>query len=80
MSDPILAVYRVEVACSNRGMHFRYCQRVSKPSFWGGESELYIISRMLRTPINIYKTSAEVGIRYVTGAHIHSPEDTTVLS
>lgn len=45
-------------------MMCRYCQRVQKPSFWGGESELYVISRMLRTPIHIYRTSAEVGIRY----------------
>ena len=47
----------------NCDMLSRYCQRVQKPSFWGGESELYVISRMLRTPIHIYRTSAEVGIR-----------------
>lgn len=39
----------------------RYCQRLTKPTFWGGEVELLVLSRMLHTPIYVYKTAQEGG-------------------
>uniref|UniRef100_A0ACD5TW49 Uncharacterized protein n=1 Tax=Avena sativa TaxID=4498 RepID=A0ACD5TW49_AVESA len=32
----------------------RYCQRIRRPDFWGGESELLVLSRLCRQPIIIY--------------------------
>ncbi|KAK3278162.1 hypothetical protein CYMTET_13884 [Cymbomonas tetramitiformis] len=32
----------------------RYCKRVQKPSFWGGEAELLVLSKMLKQPIGVY--------------------------
>uniref|UniRef100_R7WBP5 Ubiquitin thioesterase OTU n=1 Tax=Aegilops tauschii TaxID=37682 RepID=R7WBP5_AEGTA len=31
-----------------------YCQRIRRPDFWGGESELLVLSRLCRQPIIIY--------------------------
>jgi len=31
-----------------------YCKRVQSPGFWGGESELLVLSMMLRQPICVY--------------------------
>ncbi|GKV05964.1 hypothetical protein SLEP1_g17910 [Rubroshorea leprosula] len=32
----------------------RYCQRIQRPDFWGGESELLVLSRLCRQPIIVY--------------------------
>ncbi|KAJ3682679.1 hypothetical protein LUZ60_012906 [Juncus effusus] len=32
----------------------RYCQRIRRPDFWGGESELLVLSRLCRQPIIVY--------------------------
>ncbi|KAI4303797.1 hypothetical protein MLD38_039390 [Melastoma candidum] len=32
----------------------RYCQRIEHPDFWGGESELLVISKLCRQPIIVY--------------------------
>ncbi|CAL4938673.1 unnamed protein product [Urochloa decumbens] len=32
----------------------RYCQRIRRPDFWGGESEFLVLSRLCRQPIIIY--------------------------
>ncbi|KAL6907592.1 hypothetical protein ACP4OV_002631 [Aristida adscensionis] len=32
----------------------RYCQRIRRPDFWGGESELLVLSKLCRQPIIIY--------------------------
>ncbi|PKI43394.1 hypothetical protein CRG98_036151 [Punica granatum] len=32
----------------------RYCQRIKKPDFWGGESELLVMSRLIQQPIIVY--------------------------
>lgn len=32
----------------------RYCRRIRYPDFWGGESELLVLSRMYQQPIMVY--------------------------
>ncbi|KAK9069321.1 hypothetical protein SSX86_013437 [Deinandra increscens subsp. villosa] len=32
----------------------RYCQRIGRPDFWGGESELLVLSKLCRQPIVVY--------------------------
>ncbi|KAK7286881.1 hypothetical protein RJT34_22206 [Clitoria ternatea] len=32
----------------------RYCQRIVRPDFWGGESELLVLSKLCRQPIIVY--------------------------
>ncbi|XXG85731.1 hypothetical protein AAC387_Pa11g0761 [Persea americana] len=32
----------------------RYCQRIERSDFWGGESELLVLSRLCRLPILVY--------------------------
>ncbi|KAF8042260.1 hypothetical protein BT93_A0780 [Corymbia citriodora subsp. variegata] len=32
----------------------RYCQRIQRPDFWGGESELLVISKFCKQPIIVY--------------------------
>ncbi|KAJ9544207.1 hypothetical protein OSB04_023914 [Centaurea solstitialis] len=32
----------------------RYCQRIGWPDFWGGESELLVLSKLCRQPIVVY--------------------------
>ncbi|XP_062165875.1 OVARIAN TUMOR DOMAIN-containing deubiquitinating enzyme 3 isoform X2 [Alnus glutinosa] len=32
----------------------RYCQRIERPDFWGGESELLVLSKLCRQPIIVY--------------------------
>ncbi len=39
----------------------RYCTRLESPSFWGGEVEILILSKMLRTPIHVMQRAQEVG-------------------
>ncbi|KAL3132074.1 hypothetical protein ABBQ32_008684 [Trebouxia sp. C0010 RCD-2024] len=41
----------------------RYCQRLVSPSCWGGEVEMLVLSKMLHTPIYVYKTGQEDGRR-----------------
>lgn len=36
-----------------------YCKRLAQPSFWGGEVELLVLSRLLRVPIYVYQSAAE---------------------
>ncbi len=38
-----------------------YCQRLQQPSFWGGEVEILVLSRMLKVPVYVYKTAEEAG-------------------
>jgi len=39
----------------------KYCKQLRSPSFWGGEPELLVLSRLLRTPIHVYKKETEFG-------------------
>ncbi|KAG8647720.1 OVARIAN TUMOR DOMAIN-containing deubiquitinating enzyme 3 [Manihot esculenta] len=32
----------------------RYCQRIGRPDFWGGESELLVLSKLCNQPIIVY--------------------------
>ncbi|KAJ7961302.1 OTU domain containing protein [Quillaja saponaria] len=32
----------------------RYCQRIIQPDFWGGESELLVLSKLCKQPIIVY--------------------------
>ncbi|GAV68540.1 OTU domain-containing protein [Cephalotus follicularis] len=32
----------------------RYCQRIERPDFWGGESELLVLSKLCSQPIIVY--------------------------
>ena len=38
-----------------------YCKRIVEPSFWGGEAELLVISRMLKQPIKVYMKNKKLG-------------------
>lgn len=40
----------------------KYCQRLDSPKFWGGEVELLVLSKMVSTPIYIYRTAQEAGL------------------
>ncbi|KQK22424.1 hypothetical protein BRADI_1g67110v3 [Brachypodium distachyon] len=40
----------------------RYCQRIRRPDFWGGESELLVLSRLCRQPIIIYIPEHEMKV------------------
>ncbi|KAK8954093.1 hypothetical protein KSP39_PZI002002 [Platanthera zijinensis] len=39
----------------------RYCQRIGRSDFWGGESELLVLSRLCRQPIVVYVPGYENG-------------------
>ncbi len=39
----------------------RYCTRLESPSFWGGEVEILILSKMLRVPIHVMQRAQEAG-------------------
>ncbi|CAI5526829.1 unnamed protein product, partial [Closterium sp. Naga37s-1] len=47
----------------------RYCQRITRPDFWGGESELLVLSRMCSQPIIVYipESKARQGARWGGG-------------
>ena len=47
--------------CMTMNVCCRYCQRLGSTSFWGGEVELLVLSKMLHTPIYVYKTAQEGG-------------------
>ncbi|OIV89606.1 hypothetical protein TanjilG_15801 [Lupinus angustifolius] len=32
----------------------RYCQRIGRPDFWGGESELLVLSKLCKQPVIVY--------------------------
>ncbi|XP_040371761.1 OVARIAN TUMOR DOMAIN-containing deubiquitinating enzyme 3 isoform X1 [Rosa chinensis] len=36
-----------------------YCDRIREPDFWGGESELLVLSQLLKQPIIVYKRADE---------------------
>lgn len=38
-----------------------YCKRIASPTFWGGESELLVLSSMLRLPITVYLPAGSAG-------------------
>ncbi|XP_078153663.1 OVARIAN TUMOR DOMAIN-containing deubiquitinating enzyme 3-like [Carex rostrata] len=40
-----------------------YCQRIRRPDFWGGESELLVLSRLCRQPIIVYIPEHEHSLR-----------------
>mmetsp|Transcript_12601 Transcript_12601/g.46025 ORF Transcript_12601/g.46025 Transcript_12601/m.46025 type:complete len:282 (+) Transcript_12601:122-967(+) len=42
------------IAIKMEGSIQSYCQRLIRPSFWGGEAELLVLSRLLKTPISVY--------------------------
>ncbi|CAL8462045.1 g1576 [Coccomyxa elongata] len=39
----------------------RYCTRLQSPSFWGGEVEILILSKMLKSPIYVFQKAEEAG-------------------
>ncbi|GJP65560.1 hypothetical protein CLOP_g22435 [Closterium sp. NIES-67] len=47
----------------------RYCQRITRSDFWGGESELLVLSRMCSQPIIVYipEAKARQGARWGGG-------------
>lgn len=47
----------------------RYCQRIPNSSFWGGESELLVLSRMCSQPVIVYipESEAKQAARWGTG-------------
>ena len=36
------------------GVFARYCPRLRRPEFWGGDVELTVLSKLLQVPIFIY--------------------------
>ncbi|XP_031738068.1 OVARIAN TUMOR DOMAIN-containing deubiquitinating enzyme 3 isoform X2 [Cucumis sativus] len=40
----------------------RYCQRIRTPDFWGGESELLVLSKLCKQPIIVYIPEHENGL------------------
>eukprot|EP01025_Chloroclados_australasicus_P020267 TRINITY_DN2134_c0_g1_i2.p1 TRINITY_DN2134_c0_g1~~TRINITY_DN2134_c0_g1_i2.p1 ORF type:complete len:242 (-),score=27.98 TRINITY_DN2134_c0_g1_i2:400-1125(-) len=38
-----------------------YCKRMIRPDFWGGEVEMFVLSKMLKIPIKVYMSEKEVG-------------------
>jgi hypothetical protein len=36
-----------------------YCRNLAKSSFWGGEVEMMVITKMLKVPIFVYQSKAE---------------------
>ena len=45
-----------------------YCQRLLKPSFWGGEPELLVLAKIVRRPIVVYIPAAQGEERGDAGA------------
>jgi len=41
----------------------RYCERIVQPTFWGGEPELLVLSKMLKVPLFVYLPEDEFGKR-----------------
>ncbi|KAF2306348.1 hypothetical protein GH714_016868 [Hevea brasiliensis] len=39
----------------------RYCQRIGRPDFWGGESELLVLSKLCNQPVIVYIPEHEHG-------------------
>lgn len=58
------AVTSVEVA---EGGIPKYCARLNDAGFWGGEVELMVLSRLLRVPIYVYRSSKEAGVEKLVG-------------
>lgn len=38
-----------------------YCRQLARPTFWGGEVEMMVITKMLKIPIHVYTPAAESG-------------------
>jgi hypothetical protein len=36
----------------------QYCDRVVQPNFWGGESELLVLTSLLKQPVTVYVPAA----------------------
>ncbi|KAG6547779.1 hypothetical protein Mapa_010592 [Marchantia paleacea] len=51
----------------------RYCQRIPSPSFWGGESELLVLSKMCCQPIIVYIPESEAKNRGYRGGGGYIP-------
>ncbi|MED6167345.1 OVARIAN TUMOR DOMAIN-containing deubiquitinating enzyme 3 [Stylosanthes scabra] len=93
-----------EVICDNNGEHKlyeealvaitvdeslpRYCQRIVRSDFWGGESELLVLSKLCKQPIIVYIPEhehrgsgwgsgfipiAEYGSEFIKGARNRNP-------
>eukprot|EP00242_Pyramimonas_sp_CCMP2087_P010188 CAMPEP_0198211268 /NCGR_PEP_ID=MMETSP1445-20131203/22927_1 /TAXON_ID=36898 /ORGANISM="Pyramimonas sp., Strain CCMP2087" /LENGTH=247 /DNA_ID=CAMNT_0043885489 /DNA_START=105 /DNA_END=848 /DNA_ORIENTATION=+ len=52
----------------------RYCKRIQSPSFWGGEAELLVLSKMLKTPIRVYLRNSQ-GPGYIKIQEYGAPFD-----
>ena len=39
----------------------KYCRKIMAPTFWGGEPELLILSKMLKVPIYVYLAQGSTG-------------------
>ena len=37
-----------------------YCRNLAKPTFWGGEVEMMVITKMLKVPIFVYQSKEEL--------------------
>ncbi|XP_062006425.1 OVARIAN TUMOR DOMAIN-containing deubiquitinating enzyme 3-like isoform X2 [Rosa rugosa] len=48
----------INAALFKGGFH-SYCDRIREPDFWGGESELLVLSQLLKQPIIVYKRADE---------------------
>lgn len=49
--------------CMCAGFLCSYCRRIMAPTFWGGEPELLVLSKMLEVPIYVYLSSEEYGVK-----------------
>eukprot|EP00892_Ulva_mutabilis_P010908 jgi/Ulvmu1/818/UM010_0192.1 len=38
-----------------------YCRQLARPTFWGGEVEMMVITKMLKIPIHVFTPAAESG-------------------
>lgn len=38
-----------------------YCKQLARPTFWGGEVEMMVITKMLKIPIHVYTPAEESG-------------------
>ncbi|GAQ88970.1 hypothetical protein KFL_004740110 [Klebsormidium nitens] len=46
----------------------RYCTRLSRPDFWGGEPEMLVLSRMLKLPIYVYVPESTTRFKSALGS------------
>ncbi|KAG5583733.1 hypothetical protein H5410_044167 [Solanum commersonii] len=62
--EEALVAITVEESLRRTLIHFtRYCQRIGRSDFWGGESELLVLSKLCCQPIMVYIPEQEHGGR-----------------